>query len=380
MIRILHVVGMIFLAAVCTAQKKIIPAFEAGSGRIVPNYLSDYPSASVRADVAVTFLPLFRENRWSSFFGYPDAGLTLRASYTGNARIFGYQFSLYPSIKFYSGKQGRTVFNFGMGPTYFTRIFNEYSNPHNQAIGSSVNWHFNAGIGRVVVSSSRGELQTHITYHHASNGHTQIPNYGLNGALWSIEFIPREKRNMPTVTFDRRRDRWALEWRSGIGFHELAGTWEPVNTPKYAIYTSGIHLCYIRNEHIRFKAGFYGRFYNSYYRHIRDTEQKTDFARAGAVYFMGGCEFLLGHFGIDIEGGLNLYKPYYRFFFDTFERGSEFDYILKRWLNSRLGLNYYIIHNEHVRRFNVKCGAHINANFGQADFSEFSVGLEYRFR
>jgi hypothetical protein len=44
----------------------------------------------------------------------------------------------------------------------------------------------------------------------------------------------------------------------------------------------------------------------------------------------------------------------------------------------RLGLNYYFINPVKNTRCNIFVGADIDANFGQADFSELSLGYSIR--
>jgi hypothetical protein len=242
------------------------------------------------------------------------------------------------------------------------------------AIGSHWNWHFNAGLGKKIVHLKKGEIHAYLSYFHASNGHVQIPNYGLNSVVFSMLYLPFQ-RTFPSVhnTIDSSEKKWKLEWRNGIGLHEHAGTWEPVGTAKYAVVTSGLALHYAKNDYITFKTGLLSRYYESYYSRTHDIK------KSACLYFMAGSEFLLGHVSIDIEGGLNLYKPYYRTFFDEFERGSDFDFFLKNYFNTRMGLNYYVFSPESKKNFNIKLGGHINANFGQADFSECSIGLIYIF-
>ena len=54
-------------------------------------------------------------------------------------------------------------------------------------------------------------------------------------------------------------------------------------------------------------------------------------------------------------------------------------YELKKAILSRLGIKYYLFNNNNNPSHNVFLGATINANLGQADFSEFNIGYVYRF-
>ncbi|MDE5420378.1 hypothetical protein L3073_16700 [Ancylomarina sp. DW003] len=100
---------------------------------------------------------------------------------------------------------------------------------------------------------------------------------------------------------------------------------------------------------------------------------------ASNIYFHLGSEFLIGHFGLDIEGGLNLYKPFYKEYYETHGSSNELKYKLKKYFSSRMGLNFYIINTNKLPKNNFFIGANINANFGQADFTELNFGYMYTF-
>ena len=108
-------------------------------------------------------------------------------------------------------------------------------------------------------------------------------------------------------------------------------------------------------------------------------------------------ELLLGHIGFEIEIGYNFYKPFYEVewklnqgFYWDFEtpEGTETEYILgeldsyyklKKSISARLGLKYYLINNQKSPKSNLFVACHINANLGQADFTEISLGYVHRF-
>ena len=54
-------------------------------------------------------------------------------------------------------------------------------------------------------------------------------------------------------------------------------------------------------------------------------------------------------------------------------------YHLKQLISARMGLKYYLFGTDGVPKHNLFVGAHINANLGQADFTELSLGYVYRF-
>ena len=96
---------------------------------------------------------------------------------------------------------------------------------------------------------------------------------------------------------------------------------------------------------------------------------------------------MLSHIGIELEFGLNLYKPIYKYDYEltngTIENGIyikpklDWYFDIKKTISSRLGLKYYLLNTNKSPKQNLFLGAFINANFGQADFSELSLGYVY---
>ena len=53
-------------------------------------------------------------------------------------------------------------------------------------------------------------------------------------------------------------------------------------------------------------------------------------------------------------------------------------YDAKKAMSGRLGIKYYWISNNEAPKNNWYIGAHINSNFGEADFPEFTLGYVYQ--
>ena len=104
-------------------------------------------------------------------------------------------------------------------------------------------------------------------------------------------------------------------------------------------------------------------------------------------------ELVLNHIGIEIQGGINIFKPAYKVDWrinkgwgevpkvipesgGNFRLGdiNEDYYKIKRTISARLGLKYYFINTTKTPTDNVFIGAFINSNLGQADFSELAIG------
>jgi hypothetical protein len=371
---------LVGITSLFSQEQKTRLSGELLAGRIVPNYLKGHPSASLRTDIALYAHVNIQQKKWAPFYNFPDVGVAIQASRLGNSQVFGNQLSFYPFIILKTTNPNKPLlFKFGLGAAYFSKFHHPQTNPTNLSVGSPLSWHFNAGLCKTIVHFSHSELLLNIGFYHASNGHTQIPNYGLNSALIGLEYrlgtavIPSRKKVEDASSY------WMLQHRSGIGFHELAATDRPVGTPKYMVLSSGFSVGYVHRDHVKYKTGIFTRFYDSFYQYMLQQRGQTTLASASNIYFMAGAEFLLGHVGIDIEGGLNLYKPFFKEFYETFEGGSNFDYWSKTLFNTRMGLNFYLFDCYGTHMWNVNVGVHINANFGQADFSDVSLGLYRRF-
>lgn len=358
------------------------PAFEIGAGKIIPNY-PGHPSSPFNISFGASLYQSSVNKVWGQYFRNPESGLTIRLAYLGNNDVLGNQLSIYPFANFQLTKKSNPLplyLKLGMGLAIFNKPYDSVTNRENQVMGSMFSWHFNATFYKTILKNAENEFRLGLGYYHASNGHIQIPNYGLNAFLLSGEVL----FNKSTRTFseqtkiDSAKSYWVIEQRIGVGIHELAGTTSPVGGPKYGVFTTGFNIGYIPKNHIKWKVGMIGRYYTSFYQYQSDNNQNPSFLDASCIYVMVGSEFYLGHIGLDAELGFILYRPFFREFYDKFISRSERDYFLKNLINNRLGINYYLLNPYSRPKWNIKMGCHINANFGQADFSDMTLGLVYR--
>jgi hypothetical protein len=152
--------------------------------------------------------------------------------------------------------------------------------------------------------------------------------------------------------------------------------------------------------------GFYYRFYQNYYNYIVDNEslvqdgrefdhfKELPFWSASNLGLYINGELLLNHVGIEVQVGFNVYKPAYALDWrinqgweiipreipenSQIELGEYNTYYhIKHLISSRLGLKYYVIGAQKQPKHNIYVGAFINANLGQADFTEIAMGYVY---
>jgi len=169
------------------------------------------------------------------------------------------------------------------------------------------------------------------------------------------------------------------------------------------VYTIEASYGKIINSTFKFGLGLFYRFYEHYYDYIKNEEQLIEelypyfgekpFRYSTNYGITAAAELLMGHVGAELSIGFNIYKPAYKIEWQlndgyTYQSGGqtiivlgELDsyYEIKRSIPARLGLKWYFISTNKNPRHNLFLGAHLNANLGQADFTELSLGYVRRF-
>ncbi len=310
-------------------------------------------------------------------------GVAIIFSQLGNERVFGNEIDLMPFITFNTNRRIRNswFFKVSIGASYFTRHFDTASDPQNFAIGSPVTWAFKIFFYRNLLVTKKFNLRLCGGYCHSSDGHTELPNLGLNSGLLGLSAQFNTTPPDPNYLFPEKIQEkipktYFITLRTGFGYHALGSPFKPVDGPTYGVGSVALSGGIIFKNHIKVRAGLT---YRDYGKLMDYTGVPYSTWQSSNVFFSLGCEFLVGHIGLDVEGGINLYKPFYKTFYEEFEgsTASTF-YFLKSTFPMRMGLNYYLIQTQKNPRFNVFVGADIDANFGQADFSEINLGYSIR--
>jgi len=346
---------------------------------------------------------------WAYWLKAPKTGLLLGYTNLGNQEDLGAAISIIPFIEFgvFNRKKKDMSVLVGMGASYFNTKYDPIENPFNQAIVTDVTWAFRASFIYTFLQTEKLDYRFGVTYSHHSNGHTRLPNQGLNSFLGSLSVDIKNPYRLPiTQTTDRptpeKSKQDYFSFRYGSGRNSLALAFND----KKAVQTFAGEYGRIFNNTFKIGLGAYYRFYEHYYDYIRGNESLVqdgmEFedlkdnprwnASALGLYING--EVLLNHFGIEAQIGANLFKPAYRIDWRINEGWDnaprvlppnwvlgEYDtkFRLKHIISSRMGLKYYLIGTQKRPKHNVFLAAHINSNLGQADFSEVSFGYVLRF-
>ena len=348
-----------------------VPEFHLG--KIVPNYLN-YPQSYPRIGLSYTYYYKGNDpnDAVQRYYKDPLLGVQLGYHWLGNPDLFGNQLDLVPVMNLPTAKGS---FQFGLGVAYFNRTYQE--NPENKVIGSAFTWSFQSFYYRNFPLQNGRIFRLGIGYVHASNGHTQLPNYGMNSAVLTGSFVQKEAydKTERTEVAQKPQNKWFLELKYGLGYHEFGGTTAPVGGPKKSV--NGLSM----TGAIQFKGQFKWRFGFGArsYTHYADSIASNPNLQAAnvtpyALFFKTGIEYLIYHIGINVDAGINLHKPFFYHFADRYETVDNWQYFTKKHFLSRVGLRFYLFNTNKDPKHNFYIAPYLNANFGQADYTELAFG------
>lgn len=370
-----------------TAQQTKFIESEILLGGIVPNY-PNYPKTGISKGFSISLGKTnFSNSHWANYYNKPSYGVSFSYIESGNTVELGKEYgsSLFLDLSTNINSKQLWYFRTSIGTTYFSRFYEKGTNERNKIIGSHWNWRFKAFLFRDLIVQKNYSLRLGAGYIHSSNGHTQLPNFGMNAAMLSISC--RFYRDNPYLSPDnfKRSDNYTkakrnhfFQNRIGLGFHEYGGTLKPVGGDKKGVYAISFAYGLVFNDQLKLRSGFTYRYYQHYFEEIQNNDSvklSPSTWSASNLYWLLGIEYVIGNFAIDIEGGINLHKPFYKYHFKQHERKIAIHKFLKSTFPMRMGLNVYLFKPERKKIFNAFIGASINANFGQADFSQLNVGF-----
>lgn len=334
---------------------------------------------------------------WARQLDYPETGFTVSYVDMGNPSQVGQTITVVSFIDFkFSYRWNMKV---GMGASYFNTIYDEKDNVNNKAITTHFTWAFRWNLYYKLLDKEDYNLKFGLGYFHNSNGHMRLPNNGLNTFLFSVyselkfnKELEKELAVNDSIPTNRTSQQY-YSARFGLGKKVMSKH----SADKKDVYVFAAATGKIINKTFKYGYGFYYRFYEDYYDYVTEdgklvNELYPDFKEKPVLYssniglFING-ELLLSHVGIEFEIGFNLYKPAYKFDWQVNEEkyvNNEYQlgelnwyYHVKKTIATRLGSKLYLINTNKAPRHNLFLGAFINANLGQADFSELTLGYVY---
>ncbi len=364
-------------------KRKVFTAYM-HNGMIVKNWLTDdFPKRLPTAIVELNYSnQTFGKQNWHRYYGYPQVGISIFTGYLGNQKQFGTPFGLVPTIDFGPLKNGKWDWKLtlGMGFVYFTQPFDSITNPHNILIGSAIT---NLSFARFWVSR---EISKNLSFRwgfstmHASNAHYQVPNVGMNIPVisWGISYQPNITDFEETEKLPFANKRWYVNARFGYGLHEFAETLGPIGTPKYPVYIFSPYMSKRMGHLGQINIGGSIKYYESFFQQNKVLQllpvEKKQYM-VGSL--MLGWEFMLNRFSLLTQGLLDVHNPFVIAYDDYMNHRWNYRRFLETWTSSRLGLQYYFWDTEMRKGPNIFIGLFVDANFGEADFVETSVGFRF---
>ena len=399
---------------------------------VLPSFAQDQPAYYIGAEAAIGYTAAsneefpdrnlqkqfhinftwdhsFNTQEWAYRLNRPRTGLSLGYTDFGNSQSLGSTVTLLSFLEFKLFKKKNLQAQIGLGGSYFNRQFDMEANFFNRAVSTDFTWSFRSFFYYTFLDTPKADYRLGAGIFHHSNGHTRLPNNGFNSFLVSasarLKKYKPEREPIPTEAVRERIVENYISIRSGIGQNVLNDGF-PFNDKK-EVYTISAEYGKVYNKTFKVGVGAFYRVYEHYYDYIRDNEflvrdgEEFDFFKDNpwsnaanfGVYVKG--ELLLNHIGVELLVGANIHKPAYRIdwrlnegwdftpreipdFWVLGEFNSKFR--LKHLFVTRLGLKYYLKGTNQSPQHNIYAGVFINANLGQADFTEFGLGYVYRFK
>ncbi len=342
---------------------------------------------------------------WASFIKTSKAGISIGYTDLGNKTQLGEIFTIQPFLEFNAFKSKNINLHVGTGISYVTEKYDSITNEFNKAISTDLTWSFRIFMYYNLIKSNQVNWRIGTGYTHHSNGHARLPNQGYNSFLISlgaeINTSKNSFKNSAPVKMPEKTISNYFSIRSGYGQNVLS---EAFNDKK-SVYTISGEYGKVYNNILKLGLGAYFRFYQTYYNYISNNEslvqdgrefsdlRSNAFTNALNIGISVNSELLLNHIGIDLQGGINIYKPAYKIDWRLNqgwgyvpriipENGGNFRlgdveesyYKIKLTISARFGLKYYIKGTTKKPVNNLYIGAFINSNLGQADFTELAIG------
>lgn len=343
-------------------------------GEYPENGLSDI------TEVHLTFQTRGRRS-WHAKHRYPAVGLSAAYLRFGNDAVLGYAVGLLPHARFSFGNSPFGL-RMGMGAAWFSSPYDVVENPGNLVIGTRIANFSQVWCGGIFPLGKRLRLATGVSLTHCSSFHLSVPNIGANIVALNAGFSWMQRDDQTGHFFQQVQAREAdRHWRPGVqlvfGLHEFQGTIRPVGGPRYPVY--GLSL-YMRRETARLDAVAFGLTYH-YYTAFHDytVSQQLDNADgeryARNVVVFAQYDWMFGHFGVILQGGVNVYAPFYRAFANTWDLPSRG--WLNVWTANKVAYRYHFHLRPSEQDRSLYAGIAIKANGGTADFLELQLGVNW---
>jgi hypothetical protein len=359
----------------------------ASSGSIIRNYDTHIPvGRSLYHEIAAL---RFSDGSklWHKSFIYPYSGLAANYASYGNDTVLGSSFSVYP-MWIIQGRKGRKLgysVKLGVGLSYFSNKFDITGNNQNELISSKLTNITLFGANFTYSPLPYISFFAGCNFVHYSNGHTSIPNTGINdkmlslGLMYSFGSFALEKpmgASYPQGSYSRGA---RLNARAGRGWHEMATNPSTSGGPTFPVLNFALFASKQLSPVNDIHAGFYCTYYDGYYSFMLLEQMYEGRERAESfvhsVFF--GHEFLIGRFGFAQELVVNYRNSFYgQYLFERHYHEQKLPDVIKKYLGLRLSFDYYLLGHANSPGTNVYLGANLKTVVSKADYVEMHIGLK----
>jgi hypothetical protein len=355
------------------------------SGKVLEIY-TGYPKTNAAYSIDLNFRSFGDTSKiWASLWNFPETGINLSLVSLGNPDVLGqsfsvsYQFSL--QQKFYQKWSFSETFNFGLA--YFNKDHHYIDNPGNIVIGSPFAAQVRIDLKLRYHLNKKWNAFIGVSLQHNSNGHTELPNIGINypAILIGSQYLIKTNDaylHTPNKIYKASK-KWNLNTRLAFGINKFGSEVIAENGPSYPIYLISIYTDkrIWKKSRLQLTLDFYHNTgYSKFLESQEIPELKSTFGNASVLAFMIGNEFLYGHLGFVIQLGVYLHNPFLKYYVNL-EDDLSLMGKMKAYIPGRFGFQYYLYDHFSEHKNNAFIGAYIKSNVGQADFFEMSMG--YRF-
>lgn len=364
-------------------KNKFSPAINVSLGYLPKTYPIAPKSPACFINGAELYWQFSGKDAWHQFYNFPRGGFEVLYAQLGNQRELGSAVGIIPSLEWQTkNTDSKWRFKMGFGIGYFNRIFDPISNNQNYYIGTHFVNMSRFSLRRETRLSNKLILRYGLSAIHSSDGHTALPNVGLNMITADVvlNFVSQQKKQIAKNVEDQRKNFYTIKF--GVGMHELGETEKPVGGPSYPSY----HLSawYNRSfKHIHtLQLGVILGYYTSFHDYIVNQEVYTSNQnlKSGTAIVFVGHEFVFGKFGLTTQAGIYVYNPFYikqAKIEGTWDNTSD---KLESVFTNRLGLNYYPFKKANtLNKLKNQLGlsVFIKTNLAQADLFEYAVSYTF---
>lgn len=362
-----------------TINKSVpVASFNLHTGIILKNYPT-FPSRSIAVLGQLNLgQQTFGYKKWQSDVLFPESGLSVVAGSLGNQHVLGNVLGLMPYLmwRVNHSTSWDLSFRLGMGFAWFTNPYHEISNPENTLMGSSLANMTQVAVIAGVPLNNQLKFETGFSFVHFSNGHTRLPNLGINmpcffaGIKLKTDKVSNRNRFIHPDTLP---DRYQMVVELLGGIHEFGESTEPTGGISYPIYGFSMGIRWLPSRLHTFTASIEYNYYSSFYdfsvlNHLADHQE---WLYASTIIVYAGHEFILGHLGLDTRIGIYVHNPFRKDYDSKILQVGEGGKLIN---SNKLGFNWYIFDPINAS-WNLRIGVYIKANLGQADYAGAGLAI-----